>query len=189
MTISSLSTTLQQLLTTPTNTPLPIEQWNPTVCGSMDLTIKANGEWWHEGQKIQRPALIQLFSRVLWLEDGQYYLKTPVEKIQIQVEDAPFLIEDVEQITQQQHTYLLFRTNVQEQILLDKQHPIFMRQFKGEWRPYLHIRLGLNALIQRSVFYHLLQFGELQETPQGDTILKIVSGEQLFELSTPHSPE
>ena len=70
----------------------PVEQWHPKHCGKMDLRIKANGEWWHEGQLIKRAALLDLFSKVLWKENEKFYLKTPVEQIEIQAEDEPSLI-------------------------------------------------------------------------------------------------
>lgn len=73
----------------------PLEQWHPKHCGAMDLLVKANGEWWHEGQLIKRQALVDLFSSVLWKEQGKFYLKTPVEQIEIQVEDEPLFINQV----------------------------------------------------------------------------------------------
>ena len=65
---------------------------------AMDLLVKANGEWWHEGQLIKRQALIDLFSSVLWKEQGRFYLKTPVEQIEIQVEDEPLFINQVDEV-------------------------------------------------------------------------------------------
>lgn len=164
---------------------LPVPDWQPQHCGTMDLVIKANGEWWHEGQQILRPALIDLFARVLWLEDGQYYLKTPVEKIQIQVEDVPLLIQAVEHIQCDGMDYLQFTTAQGEKVIADHQHSIEMRCFRGEWRPYIHVRWGLYALIQRSVFYHLIALGQLQENAEGDTILTLRSGTAQFTLSQP----
>ena len=76
----------------------PLDQWHPKHCGKMDLKIKANGEWWHEGQLVKRQALLDLFSKVLWKEDGKFYLKTPVEQIEIEVEDEPLLINQVDQV-------------------------------------------------------------------------------------------
>ena len=75
----------------------PLDQWHPKHCGKMDLKVKANGEWWHEGQLIKRQALLDLFSKVLWKEDAKYYLKTPVEQIEIEVEDEPQIKEQVQE--------------------------------------------------------------------------------------------
>lgn len=159
----------------------PLEQWNPEFCGSMDLVIKANGEWWHEGRKIERQSLIALFSKVLCFENNHYYLKTPVEKIQIQVEDAPLQIKEV----QQQAGQLYFITTQDDEILLDAQHHLEMRYVDGQYKPYLYVRYGLWASLNRAVFYHLIDLGELQENAQGDTILKLVSGDFELILTTP----
>lgn len=154
----------------------------PQRCGQMDLIIRANGEWWHEGQRIQRSALIQLFSRVICLEDGEYFLKTPVEKIQIQVEDVPFFVQHIEQIWRDNVAYLQMTTTDQQTIIVDAYHAIEMRYYADEWRPYVHIRDGLYALIQRSVFYHLIDYGTLFENEQGEVILQLRSGDYCVEL-------
>lgn len=158
-----------------------LTQWNPQLCGEMDLCIKANGEWWHEGSPIQRQALIDLFAKVLCYEQGQYYLKTPIEKIQIQVEDAPLHIKDV----QQRGDEIYFISTQGDEILLDEQHPIELRQVDGQWKPYIYVRYGLWALIQRHVFYHLIDLGQLQQNAQNDTILTLKSGHFSVELITP----
>ena len=153
----------------------PLETWNPQNCGAMDLVIKANGEWWHEGQLIRRQKMVDLFSKVLWKEDAEYFLKTPVEKIKIQVEDAPLLITQVDHIDVDGQTYLQCTTQNQDVFLVDEEHAIFMHTYNGETRPYVHVRFGLNALIQRQAFYHLVNYGELSVENQ-QTILKLNSG-------------
>ena len=164
----------------------PLADWHPKHCGSMNLSIKANGEWWHEGQPIRRQALLDLFSKVLWKENGKFYLKTPVEQIEIEVEDEPLFISQVDQIERDGQLYLQLSTSHGDVILADTDHPIFMREFRQgqqvELRPYVHVRFGINALIQRASFYHLLQYGELLETSNGDTILQLHSGAAVFEL-------
>lgn len=160
----------------------PLEKWNPQHCGDMDLVIKANGEWWHEGQMIRRQKMIDLFSKVLWKENNDYFLKTPVEKIRIQVEDAPLLITQIDQIDVDGQTYLQCTTQNQDIFLVDDEHPIFMSTYATETRPYVHVRFGLNALIQRQAFYHLVNYGELLEENQ-QTILKLSSGQTLLQLS------
>ena len=160
----------------------PLEQWHPKHCGKMDLRIKANGEWWHEGQLIKRQALLDLFSKVLWKEDGKFYLKTPVEQIEIDVEDEPFLVHQVEYVDVAGKMYLQLTTTNQDVIVIDDLHPIFMRHYphdKGdaELRPYVHVRFGMNALIQRRSFYHLINYGHLTENAQGETVLSLKSGD------------
>ena len=162
----------------------PVDKWSPKFCGKMDLVIKANGEWWHEGALIKRQPMLDLFSKVLWQEEGRYYLKTPVEKIEIQVEDAPLLVNQVDQIQHNGQPYLKLTTPHQDVILVDDEHPIFMREYQGEMRPYVHVRFGLNALIQRNAFYHLLQYGELTENVQGVTELRLQSGDLVLHLGT-----
>ncbi len=162
----------------------PLEQWHPKHCGKMDLTVKANGEWWHEGQLIRRQALLDLFTKVLWKENGKFYLKTPVEQIEITVEDEPLLINQVDQVEIDGKTYLQLTTTNQDVVIVDQEHPIFMREYLSEMRPYVHVRFGINALIQRQSFFHLVEYGELLENDQGDAILTLQSGDLHLQLGT-----
>lgn len=162
----------------------PLQKWQPKHCGKMDLCVKANGEWWHEGQLIRRQALLDLFSSVLWKESGKFYLKTPVEQIEIEVEDEPLFVNTVEQVEIESKKYLQLTTTNQDVIIVDAAHPIFMREFQGEARPYVHVRFGINALIQRAAFFHLIEYGELLENAQGDTILSLTSGDLHLQLGT-----
>lgn len=162
----------------------PLEQWHPKHCGAMDLLVKANGEWWHEGQLIKRQALVDLFSSVLWKEQGKFYLKTPVEQIEIQVEDEPLFINQVDRVEIGQQNYIQLTTTHQDIVIVDEEHPIFMREYAGELRPYVHVRFGINALIQRAAFLHLVELGELSENAQGETILSLKSGDLHLHLSS-----
>lgn len=162
----------------------PLDQWHPKHCGKMDLIIKANGEWWHEGQLIKRQALLDLFTKVLWKEEGKFYLKTPIEQIEIEVEDEPLLVNQVDQIEISGDEFLQLTTTNQDVILVDAEHPIFMREYAGELRPYVHVRFGINALIQRQAFYHLVNYGTLVENDKGETILQLKSGNLHLQLGT-----
>lgn len=162
----------------------PLEQWHPKHCGAMDLLVKANGEWWHEGQLIKRQALVDLFSSVLWKEQDKFYLKTPVEQIEIQVEDEPLFINQVDMVEIGQQNYIQLTTTHQDIVIVDEEHPIFMREYAGELRPYVHVRFGINALIQRAAFLHLVELGELSENAQGETILSLKSGDLHLHLSS-----
>ena len=162
----------------------PLEQWHPKHCGAMDLKILANGEWWHEGQLIKRQALIELFSSVLWKEADQFYLKTPVEQIEIEVEDEPLFVNQVDQVEIAGKTYLQLTTTTQDVVIVDDTHPIFMRAFEGTLRPYVHVRFGINALIQRAAFFHLVDMGELREEADGKVHLCLQSGDLLLQLGT-----
>lgn len=162
----------------------PMEQWQPKHCGKMDLKVLANGEWWHEGQLIKRQSLLDLFSSVLWKEEGRFYLRTPVEQIEIEVEDEPLFVNQVDSTVIADKKYIQFTTTNADLIIVDAEHPIFMREFAGELRPYVHVRFGINALIQRSAFFHLIEMGELVENKQGDTILSLQSGDFHLQLGT-----
>ena len=96
----------------------PVDKWNPDFCGDIDMRIMRNGKWFYMGSEIKRPAMIKLFSRILRLdEDNQYYLVTPVEKVRIQVEDAPFVATSIHQETKNGVKNLYFTTNLNEKIL------------------------------------------------------------------------
>ena len=163
----------------------PLDKWNPEHCGHMDLTIRANGEWWHEGGRMTRQKMVDLFSSVLWTEevDGQtqYFLKTPVEKIGIQVEDAPLIAVEAEEIEYQGKLYLELKTENGDYVVASKDHPIVMRKYQGEMRPYVLVRGGLWALIHRNTFFHLVGMGELTTT-KNTTLLELKSGDASFVL-------
>ena len=160
----------------------PLDQWQPKSCGSMDLKVLSNGQWWHEGQLIKRQALIDLFASVLCKEEGKFYLKTPVEKIEIEVEDEPLFIQRAEVVHIDQKNYIQLMSTNQDVIILDQEHPIFMREYQGELRPYVYMRFGVNALIGRAAFFHLIEMGELTENASGETILTLQSGDLLLQL-------
>lgn len=160
----------------------PLDQWHPKHCGAMNLKVLSNGEWWHEGQLIKRQKLIDLFSTVLWKEDGKYYLKTPVEQIEIEVEDEPLFVNQVDLVDIDGKSYLQLTTTTQDVVIVDEQHPIIMREYQGEFRPYVYVRFGLYAVIQRASFFHLVELGQLSENDQGQTILELKSGDLLLQL-------
>ncbi|MDH1068729.1 DUF1285 domain-containing protein [Acinetobacter johnsonii] len=162
----------------------PLDQWHPKHCGAMDLKVLANGEWWHEGQLIKRPAMIELFATVLWKEEDKFYLKTPVEQIEIEVEDEPLFVNQVDQVEIAGKIYLQLTTTTHDVVIVDEDHPIFMRAFQGELRPYVHVRFGINALIQRAAFFHLVEMGELSDDAEGQVKLSLQSGDLLLQLGT-----
>ena len=161
----------------------PLEQWHPPFCGDMDLTIKANGEWWHEGRRMTRQKLIDLFATVLWREGDAYFLKTPVEKIGIQVEDVPLFIEEVNLLQLADGAYIECLTTHQDRIVLDSEHVLQMRAFQGELKPYVTIRANLDARIARHAFYHIVSWCDLQEDGE-HTVLSIPMGASQQQLST-----
>jgi hypothetical protein len=142
----------------------PVHLWNPPHCGDIDIRIRKDGVWFHEGTPIGREALVRLFSSVLRKDADGVYLVTPVEKMRIQVEDAPFVAVRVDRAGEA----LRFTTNVGDEVEAGPQNPIRVEIGEnGEPRPYLHVRGGLEALIARPVFYELVEMAQERETPEG----------------------
>ena len=141
----------------------PLESWNPPDCGRMDLTIKADGTWLYAGSPITRAPLVNLFASVLWREEDRYFLKTPVEKIEITVEDLPLFAVELQVVTEQGDTQLVFRTSTEDVVIAGPDHALVMTQrTDGQALPALHIRRGLYARVTRSVYYQLVAQGETQ---------------------------
>lgn len=133
----------------------PVHLWNPPHCGEIDIRIRKDGVWFHEGTPIGREALVRLFSTVLRKDADGIYLVTPVEKMKITVEDAPFIAVRVDRDGEA----LRFLTNVGDEVEAGPDNPVRveMDPETGEPRPYLHVRRGLEALIARPVFYELVE--------------------------------
>ncbi|ETX10334.1 hypothetical protein MUS1_15575 [Marinomonas ushuaiensis DSM 15871] len=154
----------------------PVHTWSPPFCGDMDLVIKANGEWFHEGGKIKRSAMVAMFSRILWFEAGEYFLVTPVEKVRIQVEDAPFLVTEWRWIETEYGQAIEFKTHTDDVLILGVDCDLWMDFFKGEERPYISMRYGMKALVRRNAFYGLAESLERVETSKGTGMGVISAG-------------
>ncbi len=143
----------------------PVHLWNPAHCGEIDIVIRKDGLWFHEGSPIGREALVRLFSTVLRKDPDGFHLVTPVEKMKITVEDAPFIATRVDRDGET----LKFLTNVGDEVVAgpDNEIRIEMDPATGEPRPYLHVRRGLDALIARPVFYELVEMAQERDTPEG----------------------
>ena len=143
----------------------PVHLWHPAHCGEIDIVIRRDGLWFHEGTPIGREALVRLFSTVLRKDPDGFHLVTPVEKMKITVEDAPFIAVRVDQVGEA----LRFVTNVGDEVEAGSDNAIRveMHPQTGEPRPYLHVRRGLEARIRRPVFYELIEMAEERETPEG----------------------
>src|SRR5215472_237474 len=139
----------------------PVHLWNPPFCGDLDMRIARDGSWYYMGTPIGRAALVRLFSTILKREDGKYFLVTPVEKVGIRVDDAPFLA--VEMIRENSATgpLLRFRTNVDDWVNCDSAHGLrFKTSREGGLTPYLHVRADLWAKVTRALYYDLVDMGE-----------------------------
>ena len=162
----------------------PVHQWNPEFCGDMDLRIDRNGTWFYCNSPISRQRLVKLLSAVMRRDrDGDYYLVTPVEKLRIRVDDAPFLAVELESEGQGKNQRLLFRTNVDEVVAADEDHPIRIVEDtnSGEPSPYLMVRDGLEALLSRPVFYRLVDLA-VEHNQDGRAVLGVWSCNVFFRL-------
>jgi hypothetical protein len=149
----------------------PVERWNPERCGDSDMQILSDGTWLYRGTPIGRQALVELFSTVLRREpDGSYVLVTPAEKLDIAVDDAPFVAVEVTSEGEGEARTLAFRTNVGDIVIAGPDHPLRLEMVGDEPRPYIHVRgtpgNGLEALVNRAVFYELAEMA-LEADPPG----------------------
>ena len=141
----------------------PVHAWQPANTCSIDIRIIRNGDWFYQGSLIERPRMVKLFSTVLRVDDdGHTYLVTPQERLKITVEDAPFTAVLLEQHGLPQAKTLVFTTNVGDQVIADKRHPISVKYDEpgGEPSPYVLVRDRLQALISRAVYYELADLAE-----------------------------
>ncbi|WP_417494797.1 DUF1285 domain-containing protein [Maricaulis sp.] len=165
----------------------PVERWHPEYCGEMDMVIKRDGSWWHEGKRITRQPLTRLFSTILRKDDdGVHYLVTPVEKIAIKVEVAPFVAVRVDATGEGKAQSLIFTTNFDDLAEAGPDHPINVRidPVTGEPTPLVRIRGGLDALMTRPVFYELAELAVEHEGVTG-----VWSGGAFFALEEAHASD
>ena len=147
----------------------PVHLWNPEFCGDLDMEIRRDGTWFYMGTPIGRHALVKLFSSILKLEDGQYFLVTPVEKVGIRVVDKPFVAVDIEAAGAGAEQVISFTTNVEDTVIAGPEHPIrVVRDEEGEPSPYVMVRAGMEALIDRKSFYRLVDLGESHDVDGTD---------------------
>lgn len=176
---------LEAILKSASGTGLPpVERWNPPYCGDVGLRIRADGVWLYQGSPIGRAALVRLFSTVLRRdEDGRHYLVTPAEKVDVMVEDAPFLAVEVEVTGEGPSQTLIFRTNVDDVVAAGPEHPLrFEVQPSSQGaKPYVLVRGRLWALAARSVYYELAELA-VPRQEGGRDALGLWSSGCFFEL-------
>lgn len=143
----------------------PVHLWNPPFCGDLDMRIARDGTWFYLGTPIGRPELVKLFSSILRKDGDSYFLVTPVEKVGITVDDAPFVAVDFEGNGAGKEQVLTFTTQVGDAVCASSDHPIRVVRDPetGEPSPYIHIRANLEALIDRKSFYRLVDLGAHSE--------------------------
>lgn len=162
----------------------PVEKWNPEFCGDIDMCIASDGTWFYMGTPIGRKKMVKLFASVLRKDDdGKTYLVTPVEKIGITVDDAPFVATSVEFAAAESGPTLCFTTNVGDVVIASADNPIRVEvdAETGEPRPYILVRGRLEALIARSVYYDLIEKGQIEDVA-GSSRCSIISNSVSFSL-------
>jgi hypothetical protein len=164
--------------------PPPVHLWNPPFCGDLDMRIAADGTWYYLGTPIGRPALVRLFASVLKREGGKYFLVTPVEKVGIIVDDAPFLAVELRVGDSSHDPVLNFRTNVDDWVACDAEHALRFEPetATGGLKPYLHVRRDLWAKVSRPLFYDLVARGE-ERTLNGMRMFGVASGAEFFAMA------
>jgi len=165
--------------------PPPVESWNPPYCGDIGLAIRRDGSWTYQGSPIGRMPLVKLFASVLRRDpDGKHYLVTPTEKVDVSVEDAPFLAVEMQREGAGSQQRLIFRTNVDDIVYCGPTHPLRFAAEAGTGglKPYLLVRGRLQALLTRALYYDLVELAV--PLPGGDDDrLAIWSGGTCFELT------
>lgn len=160
----------------------PVENWHPEHCGDSEICIHRDGSWSHQGTSFKRQKLVDMFSRIIRLDDdGEYYLVTPVEKMKLKVEDVPFLAIGFEVLMDEGVQKIVFETSVGDRVMVDEPHAISVQMVDGEPAPYVLVRRNLKARIARSVYYQLIDMA--REEQQGDeTLLYVESCGTRYEL-------
>ncbi|MFT5759197.1 MAG: hypothetical protein ACI9LM_003954 [Alteromonadaceae bacterium] len=171
MSLAQLSTQISQLKKGGGKSLPPIETWHPPYCGEIDLQIKANGDWFYGGTIFKRLSLVKLFASVLLREvdetRDEYFLVTPVEKVKITVEDAPFLLIQWSWQESSQST-MKVSTNLEDEFILDENHPLTINE-KGEL--YVLVRRNLLAKVHRNVYYQWVELAQEVVTEKGTELV------------------
>jgi hypothetical protein len=162
----------------------PVHLWDPPFCGDIDMRIAADGAWFYMKTPIGRPALVKLFASVLKREANKYFLVTPVEKVGIVVDDAPFLAVEMQAQDQPDGRLLRFRTNVDDWVECGPDHALRFdpEPGTGGLKPYLHVRRDLWAKVTRPLFYDLVALGEERDV-EGRRMFGVASKNSFFAMA------
>ncbi|MBT5388454.1 MAG: DUF1285 domain-containing protein [Porticoccaceae bacterium] len=164
----------------------PVHLWNPDKSGDMDMRVDREGRWIHEGREIKRRPLVKLFSRIIKREAGLYYLVTPVEKWQIQVDVAPFFIISAQREMRHSRQAILLTTSTGESIVLGHDNPLWV-EFEADSdapTPLVKVRGNLTGLLSRGTYYQLVEWGQELQLDEGTPGLYVESMGQYFRLGS-----
>ncbi len=149
--------------------PPPVHLWNPPDCGDIDMRIAGDGVWYYRGSPIGRAPLVKLFASILRKDGDRHVLVTPVEKVGIRVDDAPFLAVEMQAAETEGARVLMFRTNVDDLVTVDAEHPLRFAPGAAEGlKPYVRVRGDLWALVKRALFYDLVALGACEPHGGGE---------------------
>jgi hypothetical protein len=163
----------------------PVHLWNPAFCGHIDMRIARDGTWFYLGTPIGRKPMVKLFSTIIRRDGDDYFLITPVEKVGIKVDDAPFVAVAVEVLGEGEQQVLRFTSNVDETFDAGPEHPLRVEidPVTEEPSPYVHVRNNLEALVHRNVFYQLVDLAQVREI-EGRQWLGVWSGGEFFRIGS-----
>ncbi len=168
MTVADFIASLQREAGDAGRGPPPVDRWNPPDCGNSFIEILRDGTWRHEGVRMTRESLVRLFASILRKdEDGITWLVTPVEKVRVTVEDAPFLAVRADREGAGKDQIIAFTTNMGDVAALGPDHPLRVELNDGEPRPYVLVRGRLEARVLRAPFYELVDWAQEEDTPEG----------------------
>ena len=170
--------------------PPPVDRWvlqSQAHCGEINIYIDARGKWFHEGDPINRQPLVKLFASILWHDNSagvsQYFLITPAEKLQIKVDDTPFIAV----LSDLQDSQWQVITNLDEKVVIGEQHPVELRMYKDQWLPYVRIRYDLWARVSRAVYEQWINAaldGQCSDDEIAPVTLTLASRDYLFDVAT-----
>ena len=146
----------------------PVHLWNPDLCEGVEMKIDREGNWFYQGSIIGRDKLKILFSRILKLEEGKYFLVTPVEKVPVTVDLAPYMIVDYE--VDSDYKNIILKTNLDLSIPLDNDHRLELKKIGDEHIPFVHVRNNIEGFISRSVYYSLIEIALNQDNGSSDQL-------------------
>ena len=146
----------------------PVHLWNPDLCEGVEMKIDREGNWFYQNSIIGRDKLKILFSRILKLEEGKYFLVTPVEKVPVTVDLAPYMIVDYE--VDSDYKNIILKTNLDLSIPLDNEHRLELKNIGDEHIPFVHVRNNIEGFISRSVYYSLIEIALNQDNGSSDQL-------------------
>lgn len=163
--------------------PPPVHLWNPPFCGDIDMRIARDGTWFYQGTPIGRAPLVKLFASILRKDAERFVLVTPVEKVGIAVEDAPFLAVEMATEDAPSGRMLRFRTNVDEWVAAGPEHPLRFEPGAADGlKPYVRVRGDLWALVTRALFYDLVAAGQVRAV-DGTDMFGVSSAGRFFPMA------